>query len=1242
MTPEGEVAENKYVKDIEGMDNAEKEANEFAAKREEVKSMVKAKELIDAEISGEMRDAYLNYAMSVIVARALPSAEDGLKPVHRRILWGMNEMGVFHNKQTKKSGRIVGDVMGKYHPHGDASIYDAMVRMAQSWSLRYPLVIGQGNFGCFTADTKVKLADGRELSFKNLIEEHKQGKRNFTFTIDKSQKIKIAEIKNPRLTRKGAEIMKVILDNGEEIECTLNHKFMLKNGKYKEAQDLKSEDSLMPCYLKLSTNEDNPKMVGYNMVFQPRDNSWNFVHVLSDDWNIENGIYEKNTGRIRHHANFDKLNNNPNNIRRMQWKEHWQAHYNLISEKHKSDPDYRGKLSEGRQRFWADEENRKDYSKRMSERNLKNWKKKSYRDKMKITLSEANKKYLAEHPERVEEIRKTASITMKRLWQISEYKQLFHEKIIASNKMRKTNFTGKKKFLNICNYLKENNIPINCEDYERVRIDIFGGKNFTCWERGFEKYYGLDNNLLLCELNGNHKVVGIEFLNRFADVYDLTIGDTHNFSLASGIFVHNSMDGDGAAASRYTEAKMEKISEELIEDIDKNTVPMIKNYDNSLDEPVVMPGRLPNLFLNGASGIAVGMATNIPPHNLNNTCDAIITYLENPECEDKELVASIKAPDFPTGGTVSGEIKNIYTEGKGRLILDGKAVIEESKSSKGKTKIIISEIPYQVNKASLVEQIANLVRDKKLPDISDIRDESSKGKVRIVIELKKDSNPKFTLNRLYKYTQLRISFNANMLALVNRVPRLLTLREYIKVYVGHRQVVIRKTKEFDLDKAKKRLHIVEGLMIAQSNIDEVVRLIRASKTKTDAAVQLKSKYELSDKQTEAILEMKLHQITSLEFDKLKGEKLDLEKLIEKLNKILGDEKLVLAIIKKELSELKDNYGDNRKTKIIGEVSDFEEKDLVDKRDVVITITDKGYIKRLDLEQYKEQRRGGKGVIGSDLTEGDFVKDLLMCSTHDYMLFFTDKGKVHWLKAYEIPASAKSTKGKAIVNLLELKDEKVTSVLPVKKFDNYLMMATEKGVVKKIELSQFAHPRKGGIKAIKVAETDDVLIGVKPMKENQEVLLVTKNGQAIRFKSGDVRSMGRASYGVAGIKMSGDDKVVSLEVLPLKDKDNFSILTITEKGYGKRSSINDYRLTGRAGKGVINMKVTDKTGNIITSQSVSGLDNVIISTEKGIIIRMPLKNIRIMGRVTQGVRIINLKNEDKVSDLTRIPAEEIIV
>ncbi|MBT7706296.1 DNA gyrase subunit A [archaeon] len=847
---DGEVIEEAGVEEVEDIDEAESEAAEFDRRRKELKENVQAKELIDTEISPEMREAYLNYAMSVIVGRALPNAEDGLKPVHRRILWAMHKMGVAHNKQTKKSARIVGDTMGKYHPHGNVAIYDAMVRMAQPWSLRYPLVLGQGNFG--------------------------------------------------------------------------------------------------------------------------------------------------------------------------------------------------------------------------------------------------------------------------------------------------------------------------------------------------------------------------------------------------------SMDGDNAAADRYTEAKMQKITAELLDSIEKRTVEMRPNYSNEEEEPVLLPGKIPNLLLNGASGIAVGMATNIPPHNMNNVCDTVLHYIDEPGCEIKDLIKIIKAPDFPTGGTVSGQFKQVYEEGKGRMIIDGKVDIEEPKGKAGKLKIIITEIPYQVNKSSLVEQIADLTRDKKLPDVSDIRDESSKGKVRIVVELRKGTDAQFTINRLYKYTSLRTSFNANMLALVGQKPKVMNLKEFITVYVDHRRSVIRKEKEFDLDKAEKRIHIVEGLLIAQGSIDEVIRLIRASKAKAEALEVLMKKYTLSQKQGEAILDMKLSQLTSLEHDKLRGEEKELKELIEKLNKILGNETEILSIIKKDLLEIKEKYGDKRRTRYGGQaVEDFDEKDLVKKKDVVVTITDKDYIKRIDVEQYKEQKRGGKGVIGSDLTDGDFVKELLTCSTHDYLLFFTDKGKVHWLKAHHVPESAKTSKGKAVINLLDIKDEKVTSVISVKKFEDYLMMATGKGVVKRIELSSFASPRKGGIKAIKVAETDDTLIDVKKIKAKQEVLLVTKLGQAIRFNSEDVRSMGRASYGVTGIKMNKGDEVVSLEVLPLKNKADHSILTITEKGYGKRSSIVDYRLTGRAGKGVINMKVTDKTGNIIKSTSVVDEDNVIVTTHNGIVIRMPLKNIRVMGRATQGVRIINLKDDDTIGDLTRVPKDDTV-
>ncbi|MEK6847163.1 MAG: DNA gyrase subunit A, partial [Nanoarchaeota archaeon] len=729
-------------------------------------------------------------------------------------------------KTTRKSATVVGNVIGKYHPHGDIAVYDALVRLAQDFSLRYPLIHGQGNFGCFTADTQVALADGRNLSFAKLIEEHDMGKRNFTFTIDNGL-VKIAEIKNPRKTRKNAEVMEVVLDNGEKVRCTLNHKFMLRDGTYKEAQYLNSGDSLMPLYSRLSTVKDSNHTIGYKMLFQPTSNSWNFAHVLADQWNIENGIYAVSAGRVRHHINFNKLNNNPDNIRRMQWADHWHLHASLASQRHTFEPNYVANLAKGRKEFWANEDNRKAYSSRMARLNLENWKDQNYRSKMRAILSESNKKYLAQHPEVIERIKKTSSITMKKMWQDPAYKTIFHEKIVASNQRRETNLTGKKKFINLCNYLKYHNLELNEENFERIRKEVFGTKSFTSWSLGIGKYYQNDRNMVLLELNGNHKVVETIFLNEHVDVYDITIDKTHNFALAAGIFVHNSMDGDSPAAQRYTEAKLSKISAELLSDIDKETVAMRPNFDNSLKEPETLPAKLPNLLLNGATGIAVGMATNIPPHNLTEVCDAVVSYIENSKVTVDELATIVRGPDFPTGGMITGPgIKDMYRTGKGRIIIRARSEIEEDK--KGKTSIIITEIPYMVNKADLVKNIAQLATDKKLPDVSDLRDESAKGKVRIVIELKKGVDPKFTLNKLYKMTNVETSFDANLLALVGKQPRVLNLFDIISEYVKYRQLIVRKRGEFDLRKAQERLEIVLGLLIALKEIDAVVSLIKKS------------------------------------------------------------------------------------------------------------------------------------------------------------------------------------------------------------------------------------------------------------------------------------------------------------------------------------------------------------------------------------------------------------------------------
>ncbi|MFA5019926.1 MAG: DNA gyrase subunit A [Candidatus Pacearchaeota archaeon] len=724
-------------------------------------------------------------------------------------------------------------------------------------------------------------------------------------------------------------------------------------------------------------------------------------------------------------------------------------------------------------------------------------------------------------------------------------------------------------------------------------------------------------------------------------IYDSLVRMAQDFSLRypliKGQGNFGSIDADNAAASRYTEAKLAKISNELLQDIDKKTVPFIPNFDNSLEEPIILPGKLPNLLINGSNGIAVGMTTNIPPHNLTEVCDAIIKTIDKPKIEIEEIMEIIQGPDFPTGGTIVAEgLEDLYKTGRGGFTIRGKIKTE---STKNKELVVIEEIPYQVNKSELVKKIAELARDKKLNNVSDIRDESSKGDIRVVIELKKDTDPKFTINHLYKSTNLQTRFNGILVALVNGIPKTLNLKEIIECYISYRKKIIKKRTEFDLKKAQDRLHIVEGLLIAQRNIDEIVKLIKKAKTASDASEQLQARFKLSKKQADSILEITLKQLTSLEHEKLEKEEKELKELIKELTKILSDESEILKLIKQELNELKRNYGDERRSKVIKSIKEIKEKDLVLKEDVVVTITEKGYIKRMPYQTYHEQKRGGRGVIGTELSTDDFVKQILTCSTHDYLLLFTKRGRLFWLKAYEVPETQRYGKGQAIVNLLNIKDDAISSVMAVKEFKNYLFIATKRGQVKKIPLDMFSKPRNTGVRIINLpADNSDNVVDVNEIKEKQEVMLITAKGQAIRFNSDEVRSMGRASYGVTGIKLAPNDLVVSMEIVPM-EKTKEAILTVTEKGYGKRSNIEDYRLTGRAGKGVINVKVTDKTGEVIKTIAVENSDNIVITTKKGMTIRTRVKDIRIMGRATQGVRAIKLKSEDEVSDVAKLVEEK---
>ena len=974
-------------------------------------------------IEEELKESYVDYAMSVIIGRALPDVHDGLKPVHRRILYTMYELGLLHNKAFKKSVNVVGTCLARYHPHGDAAVYDALVRMAQDFSLRYPLVNGQGNFGCFTKDTKIALTDGRNLSFEELINENKEGKKNFTYTIDKEGNVKVVELKNPRLTIKNAKILKLTLDNGEEIRCTPNHLFMLRNREYKEAQLLKSGDSLMPLYTRISTKKDD---------------QWIFAHHVADEWNLING-------------DIDNL-----------------------------------------------------------------------------------------------------------------YKEL---------------------------------------------------------------------NISAIKLN--HKVIKVEFFKEREDVYDLTIDNTHNFALASGVFVHNSVDGDSPAAYRYTESRLSKIAEEMLVDIEKSTVNFIPNFDNTIKEPIVLPSKLPNLLINGSSGIAVGMATSIPPHNLSEVIDATVSMIDNPDISIDELMNHIKGPDFPTAAYIVGKkgIQNAYKNGRGLVRLRAKTNFEEKNDRK---RIIVTEIPYQVNKSMLIEQIADLVSEKRVEGINDLRDESDRKGMRIVIELKNNANPQVVLNQLMNHTQLQETFGVTMLALAAGQPKVMNLRDVINYYITHRKRIITRRTKFDLEKAEERAHILTGLKIALANIDAVVKTVKSSETVEIARNLLIQRFRLSKEQSQAILDMRLQRLTSLETTKIKREYDDLVKLIAELKSILASESKILGIIKKELLEIKEKYGDERRTLILEEeLEDIEKGDLIKKEDVVVTITSSGYIKRLPIEAYRQQGRGGKGKIATTMKEEDFVEDIFVTSTHNYMLFFTDKGKVYWLKAYDIPEASRYAKGTAIINLLNVKDEKVSSFISIKEFTEheFLVMATRKGLVKKTPLSAYSHPRKEGIIAVSLQPKDE-LVSVKLTDGKQQLIIATKDGSATKFPEKVVRPSGRKAFGVRGMRLEKGDEVVGMEI----GRDDASLLTVTENGYGKRSEISEYRLTNRGGKGVINIKDVNRNGKVIAIRTVADDHELMFITKKGLAIRVNVKDINVIGRNTQGVRLMKLDSNDKLVSVARIISE----
>jgi DNA gyrase subunit A len=726
-------------------------------------------------------------------------------------------------------------------------------------------------------------------------------------------------------------------------------------------------------------------------------------------------------------------------------------------------------------------------------------------------------------------------------------------------------------------------------------------------------------------------------------VYDTIVRLVQDFSmrypLIDGQGNFGSIDGDAPAAMRYTEVRLKRITAEMLRDIEKNTVDFQPNFDDSLEEPTVMPSAIPNLLVNGSTGIAVGMATNIPPHNLSEVIDGIIAYIDNRDITIDELMKHIKAPDFPTGGIIYGYdgVKDAYLTGRGKVVIRAKVNIETNEKT-DRESIIVTQLPYQVNKARLQEKIAELVNEKKIEGISDVRDESDRDGMRLVIMLKRDAVTQVVLNNLFKHTQMQETFGVIMLALVDGQPRILNLKEVIHYYVKHRhQVVIRRTK-FDLAEAEKRAHILEGLKIALDNLDAIIKLIRAAKDGDEAREGLMTKFKLSEIQAKAILDMRLQRLTGLERQKIEDEYREVIKLIEQLNAILSSEKLQYKLIKDELKQVKKEFGDERRTEIVMKAEDFKIEDMIKNEDVVITITHNGFIKRTTVDTYKRQGRGGKGITGAATKDDDFVEHMFIASTHQYILFFTSKGKCYWLKVYEIPEGGRATRGRSLSNLIEFESgETIRAYINVKEFSDsqFVLMATKNGTIKKTPLSEYANPRKTGIIAINIEQGDE-LIGATLTDGEHQVILAKKSGYAVRFHERDVRPMGRSATGVKGAEVDKEDSVVSLVTTRHTD---VTLLTVTDSGYGKRSELEEYRMTKRGAGGVITLKSNEKVGNLVAMLEVKDSDDLIIITSNGIVNRQHVEDIRVMGRATSGVRLIRLEEGDTVSAVARVPKEE---
>ena len=1221
----------------------------------------------ERELEKEMRSSYLDYAMSVIVGRALPDVRDGLKPVHRRVLYAMHDIGLQPTRPYRKCAFIVGEVMGKYHPHGDSAIYDTLVRMAQDFSLRYMLVDGQGNFGsidddpaaamryCVSGDTRVATPQGtvRMDSIVEGAEPESDSDIDLEVLDRLGRPVRASKFfhsgEHPTLRLRTAQ--------GHELTGTHNHPVLclvdmagvplllwklldeiqpgdrvLISRTEQKAGDLTEEERQIALLAGALVSEGwvGPKRVGFNNV----DKDF-FDAVVTAYDSIVGGpryVYSRKiaSGSLLHELDVQNL-----------------AHFQQSSlaelrgaAREKVVPEFVWRGSAAMKREFLRALFTGDGSSSLLPRK---------------TIQISYSTYSEQLARDVQILLLEAGVVSR----ICRYDKGEH-KVVVSNRRdarifaRNVGFLGAKQaklsaalaqIPETSRALSRDHVPF-MSDY--VREEVGAGNDGTWlrrhnidrverWEQGgtaiMERIGSQEVRDVVAPLvTGDYFYAEVESITDAGvqPVYSIRVDSEDHSFLTNGFVSHN------------TEARLGRLATELLRDIDADTVDFGPNYDESTQEPLVLPARFPNLLVNGTSGIAVGMATNIPPHNLREVASAVAAYIDDPQIDLEGLMQHVKGPDFPGGGIMSREgIRDAYASGRGSIRVRARAHVEPLKG--GKEAIVVTELPFMVKKGGeggLITKIADLVRDKKLEGISDLRDESDRSGMRLVIELKRGGPPaKVVLNNLYKKTAMQTTFGANMVALVDGVPRTLSLRELVHHYVEHQREVVTRRTQYELRRAEARAHILEGLLIALDNLDAVIKLIRASSDPDAARDGLIEKFELSREQAQAILDMRLQRLTALEADKVRAEHADLMERISELRAILGDEAKVMGLVKDELTEVVESYGDERRTELAHFEGDVGIEDMIADQQMVISLTASGYVKRLPLATYRQQRRGGVGVMGMNLKDDDYIAHLHICSTHDFLLFFTNRGKVYRLKVYELPEGSRTAKGSSLNNLLPLREgERVMAVIPTRDFkeDKYLAFATAKGLIKKTKFLAYNTPiRADGIIAIKVKDGDE-LVQVRRTSGEDDILMVSHSGHASRFSEAHVREMGRDTSGVKGMNVSGkDNRVLAMDIA----RNDTELFVVTENGYGKRTAVSEYPVKGRGTKGVLTAKLTEKKGGLAGALIVGEHQDLLFISQNGMVQRTSVSGISQMGRATQGVKVMNIKDDDRVSAVALVVESE---